>query len=132
MRYRILGMLMVLFLFLLLRCLNNQPKTYFHEDTVSLKRCYIRCRVKKQEVNFLPSRQCFMLVWPWRRFFYSSCLTILSRSSPRLVLFHGSAQLIAILVPTLKFSTSKLSVVQGDSISSIRLVTPYFMSLLSA
>lgn len=41
------------------------------------------------------------------------------RSSPRLVLFHGSAQLIAILVPTLKISTSKLSVVQGDSISSI-------------
>ena len=31
-----------------------------------------------------------------------------------------------------KISTSKLSVVQGDSISSIRLVTPYFMSLLSA
>ena len=51
--------------------------------------------------------------------FYSPCLTILSRSSPRLVLFHGSAQLIAILVPTLKFSTSKLSVVQGDSVSSI-------------
>lgn len=54
------------------------------------------------------------------------------RGSPRLVLFHGSAQLIAILVPTLKISTSKLSVVQGDSISSIRLVTPYFMSFLSA
>ena len=64
--------------------------------------------------------------------FYSSSLTILSRSSPRLVLFHGSAQLIAVLVPTLKISTNKLSVVQGDSISSIRLMTPYFMSFLSA
>ena len=64
--------------------------------------------------------------------FYSSSLTILSRSSPRLVLFNGSAQLIAVLVPTLKISTKKLSVVQGDSISSIRLMTPYFMSFLSA
>ena len=38
MSYRILGMLMVLFFFLLFRCLNNQPRTYFYEDTVSLIR----------------------------------------------------------------------------------------------